>query len=417
MAAAKEIALGSFPQDWMAKGPARIVYDALEKAGGQPRFVGGCVRDGLLGRAIRDIDIATALPPSAVIEAAGAAGLKHAPTGLEHGTVTVIAEHAGIEVTTLRRDMETDGRHAVVRFTDDWREDAARRDLTINALSVDKDGAIYDYFDGVRDLRAGRVRFVGDPEARVREDYLRILRFFRFHADYAVGNFDQPALAATIAGKSHLRSLSGERLRQETLKLLTARRGAETWRAMLETGIAGAYLPEATSSDRLARLVKLESALRVVPDAIRRLAAVTVTGSAAVVAERLKLSNAERERLAAITAARPEFPVSAMNQVRRQIYELGNARALDLLLVDWAAHEPSDETMPQWQQACDLVRNWPRPEFPLSGRDAIACGLQPGPELGQTLRAVEAWWIAGDFAGSREHCIDALKRQVKQGKS
>jgi poly(A) polymerase len=416
MAATKEIPLGSFPQNWMTQGPARRVYDALEKAGGQPRFVGGCVRDGLLGRAIRDIDIATVLPPTAVIQAAKAAGLKHAPTGLEHGTVTVIADHAGIEVTTLRHDVETFGRHARVRFTDDWREDAARRDLTINALSADIDGAIYDYFDGVRDLKAGRVRFVGDPEARVREDYLRILRFFRFHADYASGDFDPPALAATIAARERLRALSGERLRQETLKLMTARRGAETWRAMLEAGIVAAYLPAATSIDRLARLAQLESALRITPDATRRLAAATVTGSGAAVAETLKLSNAQRERLVRITAPRPEVQAHDANQVRRLVYEYGNAAALDLLLVDWAAHEPDDRLAIQWQRAYEIVRNWPRPKFPLNGRDAMVFGLQPGPELGRALEAVEEWWIAGDFVGGRGDCLDALKRQVEKGK-
>jgi poly(A) polymerase len=413
----RNIELGKFPQNWMIQGPARIVYDALERARGQPRFVGGCVRDGLLGRAIRDIDVATVLPPPSVIAAAQAAGLKYAPTGLEHGTVTVIAEHVGIEVTTLRRDVETDGRHARVDFTGDWREDAARRDLTINALSADIDGAIYDYFDGLRDLRAGRVRFVGDPGARIREDYLRILRFFRFHADYAAGDLDPRALAATTDHRDHLKSLSGERLRQETLKLMTARRGAETWRAMLEAGIVAAYLPQATSSDRLAGLAKLESALRIVPDAIRRLGALTVTGSAASVAQTLKLSNAERGRLTLITGPRAEFPAGDAGAVRRLIYEIGNAGALDLLLVDWTGHAPDDLMAPDWQRAYEIVRDWPRPQFPLSGRDAMVLGMKPGPELGQALRAVEEWWIAGDFAGGRGRCLDALKRQIEEGRA
>jgi len=224
----KEKELGSFPQKWMSEGPARAVYDALDKAGGSPRFVGGCVRDGLLGRKIKDVDIATVLTPDAIIAASNKAGLKPVPTGIEHGTVTVVADHVGIEVTTLRRDVETFGRHATVAFTDDWKADASRRDLTMNALFADMSGAIYDYFDGVRDLQAGRVRFVGKPEDRMTEDYLRILRFFRFHADYAAGEFDPPAMTAAAALKGHLRSLSGERLRQETLKLMTARRAVET---------------------------------------------------------------------------------------------------------------------------------------------------------------------------------------------
>ncbi len=209
-----KIDLGTFPQGWMTAGPAHKVYQALEHAGGSPRFVGGCVRDGLLGRRIRDIDIATPLEPAAVMKAAETAGLKHVPTGIDHGTVTVVADHTGIEVTTLRRDVETFGRHATVAFTDDWREDAARRDLTMNALSADSSGKVYDYFDGIADLNSGKVRFVGAPEDRMREDYLRIVRYFRFHADYAAGDFDPSAFAAARALKAELKSLSGERLRQ-----------------------------------------------------------------------------------------------------------------------------------------------------------------------------------------------------------
>ncbi|HVM83942.1 MAG TPA: CCA tRNA nucleotidyltransferase [Candidatus Binatia bacterium] len=406
-APAGEIALGRFPQPWMTEGPARAVYDALARADGDPRFVGGCVRDGLLGRKIRDIDIATALEPPAIIAAADAAGLKHAPTGIEHGTVTVIADHVGIEVTTLRRDIETFGRHATVGFSKDWREDAARRDLTMNALSVALDGKVHDYFDGIADLRAGRVRFVGDPADRMREDYLRILRFFRFHADYAVGDFDAPALAAAVALKDHLTALSGERLRQETLKLLTARRGPETWRRMLASGIVAAYLPAATGIDRLEKVAALEAMLKLRPDPIRRLGALIVTGSGPTVAATLKLSNAERDRLNAIAAARPDFAVADPALVRRQIYDLGNALALDLLLVDWGENDID------WRGTYEIVRDWPRPDFPLSGRDAARFGIEPGPAIGKLMRAVEDWWIAGDFAADRDHCLAELKRRIE----
>jgi poly(A) polymerase len=398
--------LGTFPQDWMTTGPAHTVYQALARAGGHPRFVGGCVRDGLLGRGIRDIDIATPLDPAAVMKAAEAAGLKHVPTGIDHGTVTVVAERTGIEVTTLRRDVETFGRHATVAFTDDWREDAARRDLTMNALSADLSGKVYDYFDGLADLKAGEVRFVGAPEDRMREDYLRILRFFRFHADYATGDFDRPALAAAKALKTELKSLSGERLRQETLKLLVARHGVETWRTMLAEGIVAAFLPAATTIDRMAKVAALESRLKVPQDPIRRLAALTVTGSGPSVAETLKLSNVERDRLLAITAPRPDFAVSEPSLVRRQIYDLGNAIALDLLLVDW--REPESDC----QSAFEIVRDWPRPEFPLKGRDASALGVPAGPEIGRLLKDVEDWWIAGDFSADREHCLAELRRRV-----
>jgi poly(A) polymerase len=403
-------ALGSFPQDWMTTGPAHRVYQALEQAGGSPRFVGGCVRDGLLGRKIRDIDIATPLEPEAVIAAAKAAGLKSAPTGIAHGTITVIADHTGIEVTTLRRDVETFGRHATVAFTEDWRQDAARRDLTMNALSADLSGLVYDYFGGLDDLQAGHVRFVGLPEDRMREDYLRILRYFRFHADYAAGDFDPAALNAARALKGELKSLSGERLRQETLKLLVARRGVATWRAMLEAGIVDAFLPEATTLDRMAKVLALESRLKIPPDPIRRLAALAVTGSGAVIAESLKLSNAERDRVTAIAAPRPEFVVDDPARVRRQIYDLGKALALDLLLVDW--REPDSDCM----RAYEIVRDWPRPELPVRGRDVSTLGVPAGPEIGLLLKELEAWWIAGDFAADRAHCLRELRRRVEEKK-
>jgi poly(A) polymerase len=319
--------------------------------------------------------------------------------------VTVIADHVGIEVTTLRRDVETFGRHATVAFTDDWREDAARRDLTMNALSADASGKIYDYFDGIADLKSGRVRFVGSPEDRMREDYLRILRFFRFHADYASGDFDRPALAAAKALKAELKSLSGERLRQETLKLLGARRGIETWRAMLAEGIVAAFLPQATTIDRVGKVAALESMLRVSPDPIRRLAALAVTGSGPAIAEALKLSNADRDRLIAVAAPRPEFAVDPA-LVRREIYDLGNALALDLLLVDWA--EPDSDA----HRAFEIVRDWPRPELPVKGRDVAALGVPAGPEIGRLLKELEDWWIADDFAADREHCMAELKRRI-----
>jgi poly(A) polymerase len=400
------VELGTFPQDWMTTGPAHKVYQALERAGGAPRFVGGCVRDGLLGRKIRDIDIATPLDPAAVMKAADTAGLKHVPTGIDHGTVTVIADHTGIEVTTLRRDVETFGRHATVAFTDDWREDAARRDLTMNALSADMSGQVHDYFDGIADLKAGKVRFVGSAEDRMREDYLRILRFFRFHADYAAGDFDQPALKAARALKAELKSLSGERLRQETLKLLVARRGVETWRAMLAEGIVAAFLPQATTIDRMAKVAALESRLKVPQDPIRRLAALTVTGAGPAVAGVLKLSNAERDRLVMIAASRPELSVTDPALVRREIYDLGNALALDLLLVDW--REPEIDA----QRAFEIVRDWPRPEFPLKGRDVSVLGVPAGPEIGRLLQDVEEWWVAGDFAAERAGCLAEMKHRV-----
>jgi poly(A) polymerase len=397
----------------MTQGAARRVYDVLAAAGGQPRFVGGCVRDALLGRRINDIDIATHLTPDLVTKALEAAGLKAVPTGIEHGTVTAVAEGVGVEVTTLRRDVETFGRHAVVGFTLDWREDAARRDLTMNAMSATADGEVHDYFGGLEDMKVGRVRFVGAPADRMREDYLRILRFFRFHADYAAGSlgageFDEDALAAALALKENLAALSGERLRQETLKLLVARRGVETWGEMLNLGVAEIYLPQATGFDRLKKVAGLETEFELAPDPVRRLAALALTGSGAAIAEQLRLSNADRDRVVAATDARPDFAVADAHTVRRQIYDLGNARALDLLLIDWGLSEPAAD----WHRAFEIVRDWKRPNFPLAGRDAVALGVAPGPRVGEVLKSVEAWWIAGDFAATREACLTELRRRA-----
>jgi poly(A) polymerase len=399
----------SLPQLWMSQGPAAKVMAALRAAGGEGRFVGGCVRDALLGRPIRDIDIATPMKPDAVMEAGIAAGLKPVPTGIEHGTVTLVADHVGIEVTSLRRDVSTDGRRAVVAFTDDWRADAARRDLTINALFADEAGRVYDYFDGLVDLAASRVRFVGDPGQRMDEDFLRVLRFFRFHADYALGGFDPAAISAALARRHELKRLSGERLRQETLKLLTARRGIEIWGDMLNLGIAESYLPLATTLDRLKKVAALEGHLGLDADPIRRLAALAVTGGGGEIAEILRLSNRQRDRLIACVAPRADFAVGDAKAVHRQIYALGNALALDFLLLDWglAGSEPD------WLAAYEIVRGWPRPDLPVTGRDLVKLGFTPGPELGEALKQIEAWWIEGDFTADRQQCLVRAREALK----
>jgi poly(A) polymerase len=248
----------------------------------------------------------------------------------------------------------------------------------------------------------------------MQEDYLRILRFFRFHADYATGDFDGTALAAAIALKDHLRELSGERLRQETLKLLVAWRGAETRRAMLGAGIVAAYLPAATGIDRMAKVAQREAMLKLKPDPVRRLAALTVTGAGPDVAASLKLSNAERDRLVALSAARPDFAVGDERLIRRQVYDLGNDLALDMVLVDWGAEEPDETREIDWRRAFATVRDWPRPRFPLTGGDATRLGVEPGPAIGRLMRDLEEWWIAGDFSADRKGCLAELKRRVKE---
>ena len=400
--------LQRLPQPWMTEGPAARVMRALAAEGDQARFVGGCVRDALVGRTIRDIDIATPLSPQRVTELLHKAGLKAVPTGIDHGTVTAVADKTGVEVTTLRRDVETDGRRAKVEFTDDWQADAARRDLTINALSADAGGKVHDYFGGLDDLAARRVRFVGDPRQRIHEDYLRLLRFFRFHADYASGALDATAVAAAKELAPNLKSLSGERLRQETLRLLTARRGPDVWGEMLGLGIVHHYLPWATSLDRLRWVAELEQHHGLAPDPIRRLAALTMTGCGPEVAETLKLSRAEGDRIIALDATRDPFDASSPQAVRRQIYAWGNDGARDRLLLDWLDRIDGAAG----SEALAIVESWPRPRFPIKGIDVMKMGVPEGPQIGEILQRVERWWIEHDFAPDRAACLVFARNQV-----
>ncbi len=400
--------LQRLPQPWMTEGPAAEVMRALTAEGDEARFVGGCVRDALVGRNIRDIDIATPLSPQRVTELLHKAGLKAVPTGIDHGTITAVADKTGVEVTTLRRDVETDGRHAKVEFTDNWQADAARRDLTINALSADATGKVHDYFGGLDDLAAARVRFVGDPKQRIVEDYLRLLRFFRFHADYASGALDDAAVAAAKELAPNLKSLSGERLRQETLRLLTARRGPDVWGEMLGLGVVQHYLPWATSLDRLRWVAELEQRHGLTPDPIRRLAALTMTGCGREVAETLKLSRAEGDRVIALDATRDAFDASSPQAVRRQIYAWGNDGARDRLLLDWLDRIDGAAG----SAALAVIESWPRPRFPIKGADIVKMGVPEGPRVGELLERAENWWIERDFTPDRAACLVFARNQV-----
>jgi poly(A) polymerase len=398
----------ALPQPWMRQGPARKVYDAITADGDAARFVGGCVRDALLGRKINDVDIASPLPPEKVIALLEAAGLKAIPTGIEHGTVTAVADHEPVEVTTLRRDVETFGRQARVAFTDDWKADAARRDLTMNALSCGLDGVVHDYFGGLEDLAAGRVRFVGDAKTRMREDYLRILRFFRFHASYATGALDPDAMAAARSCCSQLAHLSGERLRQETLKLLRAARGPATWGEMLAGGIVDAYLPEAHAIDHLHRVAERESICALSASGIRRLAALLGNKTDALaVGTRLRLSRREQERLAGIASGPGQLLELHAPALHCLVYRHGNELALDLVLV----HAPVGARDDDLRKAATIITDWPAPKLPVGGHDLMALGIEPGASLGRWLALVESWWIAGDFTADRAACLDWLKVQ------
>ncbi len=370
------------------------IFDALPHA----RIVGGAVRDALIGRAVADIDLATPDTPDAVAAALARSGIRCVPTGLDHGTQTAVVNGRGYEITTLRRDVETDGRHAVVAFTDDWREDAARRDFTINAMSMTRDGAVFDYFGGQADLRAGIVRFVGDAATRIAEDYLRILRFFRFFARYG-GTPDPAAVAAIRDALPGLAGLSVERVWSEVSRILAAPEPVAAIALMDERGVLAAVLPEGTSVPNLARLVQAAAPA----DPILRLAAL-LTGGASDLALRLKLSAAERDRLLAIRQPNVLTPEADDDALRRALADVEPAVLLDRL---WLAGGGA----PGWAALRDRLAAMPRPVFPLEGRDVLALGVPPGPEVGVRLRAVRAWWWHRGCQDSAEACRAELRRR------
>ena len=405
------------PESWMVAPETVAVLDALESTGAQVRFVGGCVRDALLGRPVQDIDIATDAVPDKVIQALEDASIKVVPTGLSHGTVTAVAGSRPFEVTTLRRDEETDGRRATVAFTDNWEEDAARRDFTMNAMSLSRDGELFDPFGGESDLRAGHVRFVGPPEDRIREDVLRILRFFRFHAHYGRGTLDPDALAACRALANLLPRLSAERVWTELRRLLAAADPADVLAAMQQAGVLPVVLPEGVAIERFRRLINAEAAAADTlpelarPDPVRRFAVLLDTDEtgADAAARRLKLSTADRDRMTDLAATWTSPPdVSTDAAVRHALYRMGSDRFVDAALAQW----PATGSAEPWMGALTLAAHWDPPRFPLSGKDVTALGVEPGPHVGRALRAVENWWTEGDFQADREACLARLRQEL-----
>lgn len=379
---------------WLSAPETAAVFAALEAEGGPDcaRVVGGAVRNALMNLPVADVDIATILMPERTLAALERAGLRAVPTGVEHGTVTAISGGRPFEITTLRRDVETDGRRAVVAFSTDWAEDAARRDFRLNALYVDQTGRVFDPTGGgVADAAAGRVVFVGDPETRLREDYLRILRFFRFHAWYGRGEPEAAALAACAAQRAGLRRLSAERIGRETLKLLAAADPRAAVRLARDAGVLAEILPDPLNVPRFEALVGLDA------DPLLRLSALLPDDPAAVAetAARLRLSNAERDRLAA--ALPDDVPVGAdmsAPQARAAIYRLGPRTFVDRVRRAQAA-EPS--RVSEGERLATLARDWTPPRFPLRGADVAALGVPPGPRTGRLLRAAEDWWVGADF--------------------
>jgi poly(A) polymerase len=404
---------------WMRAAETRAVIAALEAAGGagSARFVGGCVRNALTGHPVADVDIATPLTPDRVIAALEAAGLKAVPTGVEHGTITAICGGKPFEVTTLRRDVETDGRRAVVAFTTDWAEDAQRRDFRLNALYADPDGRLFDPTgQGVADARAGRIVFVGDPDTRILEDGLRILRFFRFLAWYGRGEPDGPSLAACERLKARLSGLSAERVSAELLKLLAADDPRQVVRLMAQTGILPLVLPRAEGLGRFERLVGIETDQLFQCDPLMRMAALLPPDPAAgeATAKALRLSNAQRDRLVDALGTGPRI-VSWMSprEARRAVYRLGAETFCDRVLLAWAASERPAAAI-QWRALLPMARTWPRPTLQLSGDEVLAAGVPRGPLVGEVMREVEDWWVDHDFTDDKLSLVEQLKA-VAQG--
>lgn len=383
----------------MTAAETRRVVAALTKEGATVRFCGGAVRDALARiETIADIDLATPDPPETVMRLAASSGLTTRPTGIDHGTVTVIADKRAFEVTTLRRDVETYGRKAKVAFTDDWKEDAARRDFTINALYADPDGTLTDFFDGVGDLESGRVRFIGDAVERIREDALRILRFFRFHARFGASAPDIESLTACRTMAPLTASLSGERIRQELFRSMTGPRPDYAVRLMIEAEVLANVLPQAKRLDRFSRLVAIEP----VADPLRRLGALLDSG-ADDAALRLRVSNAEAWRLVEMCPPLA-LPADADEKARRRmLYAYEASRVRDGAWL--ALADTGDLRYRTWIEEADA---WQRPRLPVDGEDAQRLGVPKGPALGQALRQVEDAWIASDFSLDREACLKLL---------
>jgi len=397
---------------WLSDAKTCAVLVAL---GPDSRFVGGAVRNAILGRDVSDVDIATPLLPDEVTKRLTAAGLGAVPTGIEHGTVTAISSGQPFEVTTLRRDVATDGRRAVVAFTTDWKEDAQRRDFTMNALYATADGEVIDLVGGVADLNAGRVRFVGDATTRIREDYLRILRLFRFHAWYGKGEIEPEALRAVAAEKAGLAQLSGERVQKELLRLLEAENPAPVLRTMAAAGILGELLPGALSIARLEHLAAIDAEAFFTPDPLLRLAALLPNdvSIARAVAAKLKLSNAQALRLEDIAGAKEKIvSYLSVKEVRKLLYRIDIGPFKDRVFLKWA-EDTKESNAVQWRMLLAVADAWERPRFPLSGREVMLAGVPEGPLVGKILAEVEDWWVDADFIEDEFSLAERLKAVVQ----
>jgi poly(A) polymerase len=402
--------------DWLTGGGLPRLLAVLDRDGEEARAVGGAVRNALLKLPVAEVDVATTALPAEVVRRVNAAGFKSVPTGIDHGTVTVVIDGAPFEVTTLRQDVETFGRHAKVAFGRDWKVDAQRRDFTINALSANRGGVVYDYVGGLDDLAKRKVCFIGQAKQRIEEDYLRVLRFFRFHAAYGEGSLDAEGLAACIAARGRVDQLSRERVRMEMLKLLVARNAAAVLQAMADAGLLGPLLGGVPNAVNFAAMVAIEDALSLPADAMRRLAAlaVLVAEDAERLWQKLRLSNAEYASLTAMAEGwRRISPSLGENQQRALAYRLGADVLTDQVLLGFArAGVPVTDQ--DWRALATLPQRWTAPEFPLKAADLMALGVPKGPVLGKALSAAETAWIAAGFPTAKAE-LDAIAAAAAKG--
>ena len=408
-------------QDWFREERVQRVLDVLNGDGGETRIVGGAVRNALMGHAVGDIDMATTFLPEAVMERAKAAGMKPVPTGIDHGTVTVVADGKPFEVTTLRADVETFGRHATVRFGSDWKEDAERRDLTINALYAGRDGDVIDLVGGLADIETNTVRFIGDARTRIAEDYLRILRFFRFFAWYGGGRPDAEGLRASVAGRDGLKTLSAERVWMEIKKLMKAVDPSRALLWMRQTGVLTVVLPESEKwgIDAVPGLIDSERTLGFEPDPYLRLAAMIPPDREKIsaMARRLRFSNAERDRMLAFADAPEVSSDIAESALRHLLYRNGRDGILMRLRLALAAARAkaaagdleAAANAARLKTMTELATKWEKPELPFTGGDIINTGVPAGPRIGILLGELEDWWVSGDFKDDRAALAARLK--------
>lgn len=396
-----EVLLHSFiekPPAWLSYPESIQLFNEIEKSGGQCRFVGGCVRDALMGSISDDLDICTDLTPESVLENLGSAGIRVIPTGLKHGTVTALMGDHKFEITTLRRDIKTYGRHADVSFTKSWEEDASRRDFTINALYADLSGKLFDYFGGQDDLAAGNVRFIGDAGERIKEDRLRVLRFFRFFARFGKGEANVDALNACKNSADQLQLLSGERVSKELFLILSHASPLKALELMRETGVLAALLNQTISLDLLKGLLKLP----VPTEPINRLAVLISRDRQETlhVSQDLRLSAKAQDRLLKLCVP-PMLDTISTHEQKESLYGNGIASYKDQLLMSWSYKPDSKEFRKYWA----LAEEWGIPTCPVLGRDLLDHGMSPGPEIGATLKKLEKIWIDSDFSLNREQLL------------